>query len=418
MNLRRRVDSVQNIYHEFPRPFWVLVLGTFIDRLGGFLLFPFFSLYITERFGVGLTEVGILFGIFSIASVLGSLVSGSLTDRFGRKWMLLFGLVTSGLSSLLMGFISSLEVFYIGAALVGLLSNAGGPAQQAMVADLLPTEKQAEGYSLIRVAFNVSAAIGPAIGGLLATRSFMALFIADAVTSLITAGIVYFYLPETKPQVAEGGEQESPSGASGGYGRVLRDYAFLFFVFIGFLIVSMYMQMNSTLPVYLHDYHGVTAQGYGLLLSINALMVVFFQFWISRRIAPYSAIRMVALGAALYGVGFFLFGVTTTYPAFIVAIVILTIGEMVSAPTSQALAARFSPEDMRGRYMAIFGLSWALPSTVVPLISGIVMDNYNPNWVWYSCGILGAASVLGMLILEARAGKRLEGSPAPAPAEA
>jgi MFS family permease len=199
---------------------------------------------------------------------------------------------------------------------------------------------------------------------------------------------------------------------------VLRDYAFLFFVFIGFLIVSIYMQMNSTLPVYLYQYHGVSAQGYGLLLSINALMVVFFQFWISRRIAPYPAIRMVALGAALYGVGFFLFGVTNTYLAFILAVVILTIGEMVSAPTSQALAARFSPEDMRGRYMAVFGLSWALPSTFVPLVSGYVMDNYNPNWVWYICGALGAVSVLGLFILEARTRERLEDSPQPVPAEA
>jgi MFS family permease len=331
--------------------------------------------------------------------------------------MLLFGLIASALSSLFMGLIDSIELFYIGAGLVGLFANAGGPAQQAMVADLLPEEKQTEGYSLIRVAFNVSAAIGPLIGGLLATRSFLLLFVLDAITSLITAGIVYFAIPETKPQPMEGSDPGSSAGPSVGYGRVLRDYAFLFFIFISFLIVSIYMQMNSTLPVYLRDFHGVPAQGYGLLLTINALMVVFFQFWISRRIAGYSAIRMVALGAALYGVGFFLFGVTNTYAAFILAMVILTIGEMVSAPTSQALAARFSPEEMRGRYMAVFGLAWALPSMVVPLAFGYIMDYYNPNWVWYICGLLGALSVLGLFILEARAGARLEPSPERAPAE-
>jgi MFS family permease len=420
MNLRQRASNVRKVYQEYPRPFWVLILATFIDRLGGFLLFPFFSLYITDHFDVGLTEVGILFAIFSVASIVGSLASGVLTDRFGRKWMLLFGLVTSALSSLAMGFVDSLQVFYILAGLVGLLSNTGGPAQQAMVADLLPEEKQGEGYGLVRVAFNVSAAIGPAIGGLLATRSFLGLFIADAVTSLITAGIVYFALPETKPQASpEGSEEQDQAKAQsgGGYGRVLRDYSFLFFVFLGILIVCIYIQMNSTLPVYLHDYHGVSAQGYGLLLSINALMVVFMQFWISRRIARYSPMLMVALGAALYGVGFFMFGITSTYLAFVLAVVIITVGEMLSAPTSQALVARFSPEDMRGRYMAIFGMSWALPATFAPLAAGFIIDNYNPNWVWYLCGVISAVAVLGLLLLDARSGDRLRTEELPEPVE-
>jgi MFS family permease len=98
--------------------------------------------------------------------------------------------------------------------------------------------------------------------------------------------------------------------------------------------------------------------------------------------------------------------------------VILTVGEMLSAPTSQALVAQFSPEDMRGRYMAIFGMSWALPSTVVPLVSGYIMDNYNPNWVWYLCGVLAILAVLGLLLLESLTGERLKPAAKPAEVEA
>ncbi|MDX1435770.1 MAG: MFS transporter [Anaerolineales bacterium] len=408
MNLRKRVTNVQNVYHEFPRPFWVLILATFIDSMGGFLIFPFLSLYITQRFDVGLTEVGIIFGIFAIASVFGSLGGGALSDRFGRKPMLIFGLVASGLSSLIMGFLDNLTLFYLLAGLVGLLSNVGGPARQAMVADLLPEEKQAEGFGLMRVVLNISAAIGPALGGLLASQSFLALFILDAISSLITAVVVYVALPETRPEtVVDADDAGLNAESSIGYSKVMRDYAFMAFVFFSILIVSIYIQMNSTLPVYLRDFHDVSAQGYGILLSINALMVVFLQFWITRRISPYSAFRMVALGAALYGVGFFMFGVVSSYFAFILAIVVLTFGEMISAPTSQALAARFSPEDMRGRYMAVFGLGWSLPTAFVPLLAGIIMDNYNPNLVWYLCGMLGVVSVAGMLLLEARTRDRI-----------
>ncbi len=99
------------IYNEYPRQFWILVLGTFIDRLGGALMFPFFTLYITRKFGVGMTEVGVIFGLFSISSILGSVIGGALTDRFGRKGMVIFGLLVSAFTSLMMGLVNAISLF-------------------------------------------------------------------------------------------------------------------------------------------------------------------------------------------------------------------------------------------------------------------------------------------------------------------
>ena len=73
---------------------------------------------------------------------------------------------------------------------------------------------------------------------------------------------------------------------------------------------------------------------------------------------------------------------------FILAMVIITIGEMVVAPTQQAVVAKLAPEDMRGRYMAVFGFSWTIPTAVGPLLAGLIMDNYNPNWIWLGAGII------------------------------
>ncbi|MGD8966397.1 MAG: MFS transporter, partial [Anaerolineae bacterium] len=108
MLLRRQVERVQTVYYEYPRQFWILILGTFVDHLGGALIYPFFTLYITRKFDVGMTEVGLVFGLFSISSVVGSTVGGALTDRLGRKAMLIFGLVTSASATLMMGLANSL----------------------------------------------------------------------------------------------------------------------------------------------------------------------------------------------------------------------------------------------------------------------------------------------------------------------
>jgi MFS family permease len=127
-----------------------------------------------------------------------------------------------------------------------------------------------------------------------------------------------------------------------------------------------------------------------------------FQFWITRRISKYAPMLMMALGTALVGAGFVMYGFVTTFVMFMLAMVIITIGEMVIVPVSQALAAKFAPENMRGRYMAMFGFSWTLPVAVGPLLAGLIMDNYDPNWVWYASGILAAIALVGFLWLHLR----------------
>lgn len=387
------------IFHEFPRSFWILAISGFIDRLGATLIFPFFALYITQKFDVGMTEAGIMVAIFSVTGLTGSMVGGALTDRFGRRTLVLFGLVISAFSSVLMGLVNTLSVFYVLAGFVGLLSDIGSPARDAMVADLLPVEKRSEGFGILRVAGNMAWIIGPTIGGLLAARSYLLLFILDAISSMIVAAIVFLAIPETMPSVTGGEREASLIETVKGYGLVMRDRLFTAFVLTTMVMSVVYLQMYSTLSVYLRDVHGVPARGFGALLSINAAIVVALQFWITRRVRPYPQLVIMALGTALYLFGFGAFGFVTTFPLFTAAMIVITFGEMLIIPVSQSLAARFAPEAMRGRYMAFFSLSWAIPNTIGPFAAGLIMDRYNPDWVWYACAILSTLAVLGFLVL-------------------
>jgi MFS family permease len=399
--------KTQNIYREFPGTFWTLMGAMFIDRLGGAILFPFFALYITQRFGVGMTQVGGLFAIFAVMNFVGSMLGGALTDKLGRRWMIIFGLVMSALSSLSMGLVDNLGLFYILAGVVGLLSDAGGPAQQAMIADLLPQEKHAEGYGIHRIVFNLAVTFGPALGGLLAAQSYLLLFIADAVSSSITAMVVYVALPETKPEPSESKPEQSLWQTFRGYGDVLRDSLYIAFLVVSVLGVIVYIQMNSTLSVYLRDVHGVPPQGYGYILSLNAAMVVLFQFWITRRVSKYAPMLMMALGTVFIGAGFAMYGFVAGFALFMLAMVVITIGEMIVVPIAQAVAAQFAPADMRGRYMAMFSFSWTIPFAMGPFLAGLIMDNYNPNWVWYAAGIVATIAVGGYLWLHLRVSKSL-----------
>ena len=180
---------------------------------------------------------------------------------------------------------------------------------------------------------------------------------------------------------------------------MLRDGRFIAFTLVCLLTWLVYMNMSTTLGVYLRDEHGIPASGYGTIISINAAMVVLMQFPITRRAEKQPPMLMMALGAFFIAAGLAFYGFVGTFWWFAVAIAILTIGEMITIPISNAIVAHFAPEEMRGRYNFIYGLSWGISFAVGPYLAGRIMDNYDPNLLWYACGIVGLLSVLGFLVL-------------------
>jgi MFS family permease len=405
---------------EFPRPFWVLMLGTFIDHIGSFMLLPFFALYVTQHFGLSMTGLGGILFVFAISGTIGGFIGGALADKFGRRTIILFGILFSATSSLLMGFTDNLLVFIFIATIVGLLQDIGGPAQSALVADVLPSHRQQEGFSIWRVVVNISAVIGPLIGGILAANNFRLLFIGDALLSYLTAIIVFLALPETKPKTTEGHIPQSFLQTAIGYRKVLADKLFMPFIIVSILGVMVYAQMNTTMPVFLRDIHNMPPEYYSYLIALNATMVVGLQFWISRRIKSFAPLPLLALGVFCLAIGFGMFGFGSSLLYFALAMVIITIGEMIIAPTGQAFTARLAPEDMRGRYMAMFSFSWAFPFAIGPLAAGLITDHVNFYWVWYAAGIIGLICTLGYLLLHVRVGARLASAeetttPLPAP---
>src|SRR5688572_21724264 len=191
------LKNLKKTYAEFPTLFWIIVGTLFIDSIGSTLLFPFFALYFTQKFAVGMTEAGTLLGISSLFGLIGSVIGGAIADRFGRRRLILFGLTSSALSSLSLGLVSDISALYFLIIIVGLLSRVAVPAYDAVLADILPEAKRQEGFGIMRVAFNYAWIFGTALGGLIAARSFLALFIMDAVLSMIAAIILYRFLVET-----------------------------------------------------------------------------------------------------------------------------------------------------------------------------------------------------------------------------
>ncbi|TFF97753.1 MAG: MFS transporter, partial [Promethearchaeota archaeon] len=191
-----------------------------------------------------------------------------------------------------------------------------------------------------------------------------------------------------------------------GYTDVLKDGLFIAFCMINLIISLVYMQLTSTLPVFLRDTHDFPEQYFGYILSLNALMVVLFQFWIANKVSKYDPMKTMAFGMLWFMIGFGMYGFVSEVYMFFAAMGIITIGEMINSPVSQASVAIFAPDDKRGRYMAMHGFTRAIPSMFGVILAGLVIEFIGPNWVWYFCAILCLIASIGYYLLRKVAKER------------
>ncbi len=389
------IANLKKTYHDFPQDFWIVIFGMFIDNIGGSLLFPFLTLYVTQRFGVSLIDIGWIHVVSTMVNVVGTSVGGALADKFGRKTIGLIGLFGSALITIPLGLTGNWGVFIIFNLLTSFMGHFASPAFQALIADLLPSEKRSQGYSAMYVIGNLAGAIGPMLGGLLATHSFLLLFIVDCILSVGTGIFLIFKMPETQPQETENTQKQNLRETFAGYGQVMRDRVFVTLVALIVMTMLVYMNYNTTLSVYLNRLHGITAKQFGYLLTLNAGMIVLFQFTVTRLTAKFKRPVMMFIGTLLYAVGFSMVGFGNTYAHFIIAFAIVTLGELISSPLYQSVAAEFAPIDMRGRYMAFLNISYSFAAAAGPLVAGYVMETSHPQWVWYGGGVLCVIAAFG-----------------------
>ena len=381
----------------------LLVAGTFVNRLGSFIL-PFLTLVLHREFQLTEAQTGLLVGAYGAGSIVSMLSGGVLTDRLGRRRTLLLSLVGSGVLAVGMGFVASVRLFVPLLIAFSFLADLYRPASSAIIADLVPSRDRAVGFAALRLAVNLGFGFGVALGGFLADLNWHLLFWGDGATTLVFALIAWTLVPETqgKEPVAAG-----PVAAASPW----RDPVFVKLISATFIFCLAFFMDFIVLPLTITQSAGYPARVYGLLVGLNGFLIALFELSLVDWLGRFRRLRVAALGVVLTAVGMGMTGLVMHWGWFLLCVLLWTAGEILTIPQQSAFLADWAPPQLRGRYLGIAQASWGLGSTIAP-IAFLPVHALLPEWAFW--GLLGlvvlpSASLMLALDRDADHPERLRG---------
>lgn len=388
-----------------PTPVRYLLGGVLINQMGAFVQ-TFLVLYLTVS-GFSVAKAGIALTAYSVGAVGGMLLGGELTHRLGARPTIVAAMSTSAVFLALVPWLSAEPRFglLLGAvAAAGLATQAYRPAAAVLLSDLMPEEHRVMGFSMMRVALNVGAALGPLVAAGLIALSWDLLFVFDAVTALAYALLALVLLPATPKPAAEAKPAEDKRSA---YRVLLHDGRYMLFLASVLLGSIIYIQYTVALPLAITD-AGHPAALYSIVLAVSSLVLILCELKITTYVKDWRPYVAASAGTAIMAVGLAGYGIATASSVLLVlCTAVFVTGIMVNGPTMFAHPATF-PAAVKARYIgahqATFGLGMALGPVV-----GVVAWEALGNGVWALCGALGALAALCAL-----AGMRAPAAPAPA----
>ncbi len=382
----------------FDKRVWILFAGMALNQFGMSIVMPFISIYLFVHEGVPATLVGFAMFFSTFVGALFQLIGGEACDRFGRRAVLVGGLVLLIVSFLLLGWSVSVHAPYIYYLVFLTLTRVAvglfKPIPNVIAADIVPPGQRMEAFGILRIATNVGFATGPAVGGLMALLSYSSMFYLTALTSTCYLLIVLRYIGDTRTCRLE-------KSRSQGVGTILQDRPFMAFAILTFAVAIVYSQMYSPMSMYA-GLRGLTEPEVGMLFAINGLMVVLFQYLVTRVADRYRMTLSMGFGTLLYAVGFGLAAVAGSFVTLALCIFIITLGELCYQPSLITLTANMSGRENRGRYQGFSGLMNTLGFALGPLIGGFLLDNFrgSPGVVWVVVGLAGVVCAAGFIYLK------------------
>ena len=387
----------------------ILFLTVFVDLVGFGIVLPLLPLY-ADRFGASGTVVGVLVLSYSAAQLLFAPVWGRLSDRYGRRPILIVGLLGSTLSYLIFAYAGSVWVLLLSRVMAG-IGGANIPVAQAYIADVTPPERRAANMGLIGAAFGLGFIFGPVIGGLLAP-------ISPELPGLAAAGLcggnvllALIFLPESLTirervrqirarRVATGPEARWGWGAVGRsrlaeLRLVTKNPAFVDALVLFFVFTFAFSIFHPVFPLLASGRFGLGERAVGWLFAFLGILSVVIQGGLVRiLVARMGEVTLIRASAVPFAAGFLIVGLASSLPALLTGLALLALGFGGTLPSLVSLLSRSAPDAIQGGSLGIGQSAGALGRVIGPFVSGVLWDLLGASAPFFVAAGIGAVAGL------------------------
>lgn len=399
--LGKEYAKAKTLFLKYDRRVWYLFLTRIFISMGFGIVIPFLSIYLYSELGVPMKVVGTVFLLAAATRAIMQLFGGELSDRFGRRKIILVAMGGRAVTFFLLSLAILYAQYLILILLAVVISYGFGamfmPSADAMIADLVTDQDRIESYGIQRIGLNAGWAIGPAIGGFLASLSYFWLFFLTAFLFVVGYFITYYFIEESNFVR----KIETSRVRLKGLVSIRKNREFLAFSFYALLVFSIMTQIVSTLSVYAVSEIGIDKIHLGFLYSINGIVIIFLQFPGISLIRKMKLTSALASGAVLVSFGYVIIMFAQNFAEMALAILILTFGEIFIAPAGSTLTSNWAPSKERGRYMGIYGLFQSFGRSFGPFYGGFLLDAliHDSFVLWGIIAAIGLISAVGFYSL-------------------
>ena len=384
-------------FNGLSKEVWWLSLITLINRAGTMVV-PFLSLYLTKSLDFTLADVGWIMSAFGGGSVLGSWLGGKLTDKIGYYKIMVYSLVLSGILFIGLQFLTTFVGISIGVFILMAVADMFRPAMFVALSAYSKPENKTRSVTLIRLAINLGFSAGPAIGGfIIVNMSYGGLFWLDGVTCILAGILLLNVLNPKTTKTLDEVIVENPKSA-------YKDTSYLIFLVAMILFSIAFLQYFSTMPLYYKDVHELNENKIGLLMGLNGLLIFIFEMPIVKFLenGRSSKLTLIIVGGILTGLSFIVLNFTFWLGILIIGMLLMTIGEMIAFPFTNAFALQRAKRGNQGEYMALYSIAFAIAHILGHNTGMQFVDRFGFDFTWYATTGLMVICVFVLLFLKRR----------------
>ena len=386
-------NLLRKSYSGLSKEVWILALVTLVNR-SGMMVLPFMAIYFTSALDFTVAQAGIVASFFGVGSMIGSYYGGYFSDRFGYFGIQLMSLVLGGVACICLVWIKSFMGMCIGMVITSALLDMLRPSMTAAISSFSKPTSVTRSFSLIRMAINLGAGIGPAVAGILAGISFKLIFVGDGITSIAAGFVLYLFF---RQRISSKRVAHQPNSAAI---HPLSDSMYVLYILFCMCYAIIFFQLFVTLPLYYDQVHHLLKKETGYLIALNGLIVFLFEmmlvFKLENAVHPK---KIIIAGILLSGIGLVILNFSGSGIVLIISMIVLSFSEIFAMPFMMTVAVSPAESGNRGVYTGIYATAWSAAFIISPIIGTGIVTHFGFNVLWWSMGLLSLITLVGIYFI-------------------